>query len=152
MIGTYNAILVATITVIDGDKVLLVKRKKTGFMDGYYATPGGHVDPDETIKEAAVRELKEETGLVVKEQDLELFHILQDENVAPKNYVSFRFIAKKWKGTPRLCEPEKSEDVGFFDIKSPPNISPYVKRDLEILGNPGVTFSRAEKGEFYKEI
>ncbi|OGL36542.1 hypothetical protein A3E49_01205 [Candidatus Saccharibacteria bacterium RIFCSPHIGHO2_12_FULL_49_19] len=152
MTDVYRAILVATITVIDDGKVLLVKRKQTGFMDGYYATPGGHVDADETIREAAVRELKEETGLIVKEQDLKLFHILQDENIAPKNYISFRFLVKKWRGIPRLCEPEKSEDVGFFDINNPPKLSPYVKLDLQVINNRGVTFSRAEKGEFFKEV
>lgn len=99
MTKTYNAILVATVTLIDNGKILLVKRKNTGFMDGYYATPGGHVDPEETIKTAAVRELKEETDLDVKEEDLELFHVLQDENIAPKNYISFRFLSKKWSGS-----------------------------------------------------
>ena len=151
MISTYNAILVATVTAIKDDKILLIKRKNTGFMDGYYATPGGHVDPEETILRAAVREFKEETNLDIQEADLELFHVLQDENTAPKNYISFRFIVRKWSGKLKLNEPSKSEEIAFFDIqKLPEMLSPYVKRDLEVIKNRGITLSRAERGEFFK--
>lgn len=51
----------------DGQKlyVLLIKRKYDPFK-GQYALPGGFVDENETCEQAALRELKEETGLEVK--------------------------------------------------------------------------------------
>ncbi|NPA68194.1 MAG: NUDIX hydrolase [Chlorobi bacterium] len=45
-------------------KILLIKRKNNPFKD-YYALPGGFVDEGETSYKAAIRELKEETGLEV---------------------------------------------------------------------------------------
>ena len=47
------------------DKILLVKRNTVPFK-GYWALPGGRMDPDETMEQTAVREVKEETGLDVK--------------------------------------------------------------------------------------
>ena len=46
------------------DKVLLVKRRTLPF-NGYWALPGGRVDPGETVEETIVREVREETGLDV---------------------------------------------------------------------------------------
>ena len=48
-------------------KVLLIKRGKTPGK-GLYALPGGFVNQNETLKECALRELKEETGLVIADR------------------------------------------------------------------------------------
>ena len=47
------------------DKILLVKRDTVPFK-GYWALPGGRMDPGETVEQTIVRECKEETGLDVK--------------------------------------------------------------------------------------
>jgi len=55
---------VSTITVRDG-KVLLAKRaKKAGF--GLWSLPGGHIETGEPTREAALRELAEETGITAR--------------------------------------------------------------------------------------
>ncbi len=46
-----------------GDRVLLQNRTKADWKG--YALPGGHVEPGESIVDAVVREMKEETGLTV---------------------------------------------------------------------------------------
>ena len=57
--------LTADVVVVaagDGLRVLFIKRAHDPFA-GAWALPGGFVEPTETVAEAAVRELKEETGL-----------------------------------------------------------------------------------------
>jgi inorganic pyrophosphatase len=80
----------AAVFVIDKDKVLLFYRLKNG--QEYYAVPGGGVEPDETPKQAAVRELKEETNL-----DITLGEKI-GEFEEDGNHQYF-YIAKSWSGT-----------------------------------------------------
>ena len=57
-----------------GKKVLLQKRMNTGFMDGYYdATVSGHIEANESITQAALRETREEIGLEVPLTSTRLF-------------------------------------------------------------------------------
>lgn len=56
---------VTAIIEFQNNKILLVKRGTVVFK-GYWALPGGRVDSGETIEQAVVREVKEETGLDVK--------------------------------------------------------------------------------------
>ncbi len=56
---------VATLLYLfDGDNVLLID-KKTGLGKGLVNAPGGHVEEGETAREAAMREITEETGITV---------------------------------------------------------------------------------------
>lgn len=60
--------------------------------------PGGHVEDDETIIQAVVREMKEETGLEVS--DLEnAGYIEWNDSIDNKRHLSILFIAKRYKGT-----------------------------------------------------
>jgi len=56
----------ASVAVFDKKRVLLVKRGKEP-LKGYWSLPGGAIETNETPMEAAVRELREETRLVVSE-------------------------------------------------------------------------------------
>lgn len=54
--------LAASVAVLRGDRVLLAARAKPP-LDHIWSLPGGLVEPGETLAEAALRELKEETGV-----------------------------------------------------------------------------------------
>jgi len=64
-----------------GREVLLIERKNdpTGF-----ALPGGFLDPNETLLECAVRELREETSLTVSKEQLTLVGVYSDPNRDPR--------------------------------------------------------------------
>ena len=62
------------VVVNDRNEILLVKRGNDPFK-GCWALPGGFMEMDETIERCAVRELEEETGIVVSEQDIRLIGV-----------------------------------------------------------------------------
>ncbi len=55
--------------IADGEKVVLIERGNPPFQ-GCWALPGGFVDVCETVEEATVREMKEETSLDVEVAEL----------------------------------------------------------------------------------
>lgn len=81
------------------EKVLL-GLKKLGFGVGKYAGFGGRVEDGETIEEAAVRELREETGLVVSVDDLEpVGRLTLQFPFRPRwNGTVHIFLTRKWTG------------------------------------------------------
>jgi 8-oxo-dGTP diphosphatase len=89
-------------------QVLLLNRPdKLGFPG--YLGPGGKVDFPESMTEGAVRELREETGLIVEPEDLIFKGIY--EYVVPKTnyrYMVFNYLAKKYKGK-LLSDPPEGE-------------------------------------------
>ena len=53
-----------------GDKILLLQRNDDKLLGGTWVTPGGKIDADESAKDAIIREMIEETGVVLQEKDL----------------------------------------------------------------------------------
>jgi 8-oxo-dGTP diphosphatase len=55
--------------IVDGDRVLLVKRAHPP-IQGQWSIPGGVLEVGEMVREAAIREAREETGLIVEPGEL----------------------------------------------------------------------------------
>lgn len=124
----------------EAGKTLLHRRSNTGYMDGYYDFPGGHLEASESFVEAAVRELAEETGLIVRANDLEILHINQNYLSFP--YVVVMFTVKKWQGIPRILESDYCDDLGFFPVEALPEKCTLAVRVVEQsgwLGGPHLT-------------
>lgn len=84
--------------LLDGTKVLLVKRGEDPDL-GWWDIPGGYLDWDQTLEESTVRELFEETGLVAKPEDLELFLIGSNPNNKAQNQVlDVYYFTSKFSG------------------------------------------------------
>lgn len=116
--------------LIRDNKLLLLRRKNTGWKDGQYGVPAGHLEKNETVLSAATREAKEETGIDIKPEDLELVHVMHRK--ANYDYIDFYFNIKKWKGDPFIAEKEKSDDLQWFDLdKLPQNTVDYVRMAFE---------------------
>jgi 8-oxo-dGTP diphosphatase len=123
-------------------KVLLLRRAHTGWLDGFYDPPAGHLELEETLQEGGVRELKEEAGVIVDPKDLKLVHIYQNYNSLKVPYFGFMFIAKKWQGEPKIQEPDKCDDMKFFDLNNlPKKITPYAKLALDDVNNDEISYS-----------
>lgn len=100
-------------------EILLQQRANTGFMDGFWDfSASGHLEEGESIRECAIREVKEEIGVDANEDDLKLIHINQDQFNIP--YLNFTFILDKWQGEPKICEPDKCSGLQYFKTDSLP--------------------------------
>lgn len=113
--------------LVRNGQILLARRCNTGWQDGNYSLPSGHVDPDETIIQALIRETKEEVGVTLKPEEVELVHVMHRMNI----YIDFYFVCKKWQGEPENLEPAKCDDLKWFTLKDlPENIVMSVKQAI----------------------
>jgi 8-oxo-dGTP diphosphatase len=118
------------LVLMKDDKVLLSRRYNTGYCDGKYSLPSGHLNGGETFKEAMAREAKEEIGIDVKTEDLKMVHTL-DRLIPDNERVDFFFTVKKWQGESKNKEPDKCDDLSWFNIDDlPENTVPYVRQVL----------------------
>lgn len=105
--------------VKDG-KVLLSRRQNTGWADGKLTIPGGHVEAGETPRQAAVRELEEELGLKISEEDLQFYCVAQ-RNSDQAEYVAYEFqINLKPEQTPKNTEPELCSELVWAEVDNLP--------------------------------
>ncbi len=124
---------VGAVVLRNNREILLVKRaKKPG--RGYWAIPGGHLEYGETLAEAAIRELEEETG--IRGEPLGIVwvdEILPGEgscrNVDHKHYVLIDILVK-----PENYDVKAGSDAldaGFFPINNPPR--PITSSTLRLI-------------------
>ena len=115
--------------LIKEGKVLLIRRFKTGWRDGEYTLPAGHVDGGESVRAELCREAKEEIGISIKPADLQFVHVMHQRD--KQEYIDFYFAAKTWEGEPANCEPEKCDDLRWAPLNElPENVIPNVKQAL----------------------
>ena len=75
----------ADLVIVYQDELLVIKRNENSeAFPGVLALPGGFLDMHETIEQAAVRELKEETGIDLDELDLSLIDVYSGVNRDPR--------------------------------------------------------------------
>jgi 8-oxo-dGTP pyrophosphatase MutT (NUDIX family) len=120
------------------EQVLLLLRCNTGYRDGEYSVPAGHLDGNETVMAAAIREAEEETGLRLDSANL-VFSSIMHRNEGEER-VDFFIRVLKWQGEPVNAEPEKCGELRWAEIKNlPENTIPYVRKALENYRS-GITF------------
>lgn len=119
------------------EEILLLLRQNTGYLDGYYDLPGGHVDKDEDLFAAMIREAKEEIGIDIFREDMKIVHIYHNFR---NDMLKFVFSVNKYEGNLINNEPEKCKELKWFEIENlPQNIIPKIRK--EIL--------KVENGAFY---
>lgn len=114
---------------IKDHKILLARRLNTGYRDGDYSVPAGHLDGGETVVEAGCREALEEVGVALSGDDLVftgVMHRIEDEE-----RVDFFLVVTKWPREPFNNEPEKCDDLRWVDLDAlPVNTVPYVRQAI----------------------
>lgn len=129
------------------DKLLLIRRFNTGYQDGNYSLPAGHVDGGEPAEEAAVREALEEVGVRIKLEDLRFVHLMHRNVDADDRYkqerVDIFFEALAWDGELINCEPEKCDELRWVSLQElPENVIPEVAHALRAV----------DRGEYYSSF
>ncbi len=126
-------VVVDAIAINNKNQLLLVKRAKHVFRGGKWGLPGGYMDRDETIKDAVIREVKEETNL--KAKPIKLFKVIDNPNRRNevRQNVCFVYIVSA-TGTPKPQESEVSE-VKWVDLDKLPKKEDFAFDHLEIIKN-----------------
>jgi 8-oxo-dGTP diphosphatase len=111
------------------DQILLSRRLNTGYRDGEYSVPAGHLDGNETVIAAAMREAEEEIGLQLAPDDILFCGVMHRQEDDER--VDFFVRILNWSREPFNNEPDKCDDLRWVDRDAlPENTVPYVRKAL----------------------
>ena len=127
------------IMILKDDKVLLGKRhddpeKADSLLhgEGTWTMPGGKLDFGEELKQAAAREVLEETGLRIKKENLKLVSLTNDV-VFDAHFVTIGFLCRDFEGEPKVMEPDEITEWQWFELNNLPR--PVYSPSEKILKN-----------------
>jgi 8-oxo-dGTP diphosphatase len=100
--------------VIERDHAILLGRRKKAYGFHTWGLPGGHLRYGESFEEAAIREVQEETSLVVK--NVRAFGVANDPSLPHSHHIQIGLIATEWSGEVRNLEPDLCELWGFYPL------------------------------------
>ena len=130
----------AHLLLVQDGRILLLRRRNTGYEDGRYSVVAGHMDGGETAREAICREAREEAGIELVPDDLAFAQVVHRADRGER--VSFFFAAIRWRGEVRNLEPHKASELRWFPLDQlPADMVLYVRQAIE----------RWRKGELYGE-
>jgi 8-oxo-dGTP pyrophosphatase MutT (NUDIX family) len=121
------------------NQVLLLRRFNTGFEDGNYSVPAGHLDGGETVRMAAAREALEEVGLQINLTDIVFATVTQRKSEdtllslsGTGERVDFFVRIQAWQDEPFNAEPEKCDELRWYEVDAlPENTIPYVRKAIQ---------------------
>jgi 8-oxo-dGTP diphosphatase len=111
-------------------EVLFGQRQNTGYEDGAWHLPSGHLEAGESVVTALIREAKEEVGVVIDEHEVEFTHVMH--NASSGGRVAFFFTVHRWTGVPENREPDKCSGLRWFPLGDlPDQLIAYCRTALE---------------------
>jgi 8-oxo-dGTP diphosphatase len=120
--------------VFNGEGQLFLSKRSQSCKNerGHWETPGGSVEFGETLEQAVMREMIEEYGAEIEivEQFPAADHLIPAEK---QHWVATTFLARFKTGqTPEIMEPQKCDEIGWFDLDNLPQpLSIITRMDLE---------------------
>lgn len=134
----YQLIAAVYIVLIKDGKILLLQRANTGFEDGNYSFPAGHLLPGESVRDGAIREGMEEIAVVLESEDLTVVHTMlrkkksTDPDVGDR--IDFFVEANHWAGEPKNAEPHVCDNIAWFPLDQlPENTIPYIRQAIDCI-------------------
>ncbi|GAB3644494.1 NUDIX hydrolase [Glycomyces tarimensis] len=128
--------LAVHVLLFDGHDVLFAQRAGTGYADGQWSVPAGHVERGESASAAAVRECSEELGVEVDPADLAL--VLTQHKMDPidgEERVDLFFRASRFVGRPRNREPHKCARLTWAEPGDMTALVGYVEHALDRIAD-----------------
>jgi ADP-ribose pyrophosphatase YjhB (NUDIX family) len=111
-------------------KILLSRRLNTWYEDWNYGLPSGHMDGNETPRQAMTRESSEEIWINLNIEDLKMVTMMYRKKYEDERF-DFFFVANKRNWEIINNEPNKCDDLNWFDINNlPDNTIPYIKKAI----------------------
>jgi len=115
------------------EQILLLRRYNTGYMDGHYTLVSGHLEENEGVTAAMIREAKEEAGLSLSREQISIGHVTH-RKCPDREYIDFFFVVKDLSDNPENMEPDKCDDMQWFTMSElPDNVLPNVKFALDAI-------------------
>jgi ADP-ribose pyrophosphatase YjhB (NUDIX family) len=125
----FKMIVAVHLLLVEDTKVLLARRYKTGYEDGNYSVPAGHVEENESCIDALVREAKEEIDISIHPSDLSLAHVMHRKT--DRESIDFFFICHRYEGIPTIHEPDKCDDIKWVEMAQlPKNTIDYIRQAI----------------------
>lgn len=116
--------------LVQREKILLLRRFNTGYEDGNYSVPAGHLDGNEEIISATIREAKEECGIEIAPDDCHIVQVMHRKSNDER--IDFFVTANKWSGDIINAEPHKCDELKWVEMDHlPGNVIPYIRRAIE---------------------
>lgn len=139
--GRYRQVVGVHLIFERDNRVLLGLRQGTGWRDGYYHVPAGHLEEGETATACAVREASEELGLALREDDLELVHTVHHATGVDDPRIQLFFRVRQWVCEPVNAEPHLCAGLDWFLLQALPEpMVEHTKAALELFPR-GITYS-----------
>ena len=129
----YTVVISSYVIFQQNGRVLLTRRYNTGYRDGEYSLPAGHIEENEFATAAAIREAREEVGAEIRPEDLVPAHIMH-RHCGDHERIDFFFTAKTWTGKITNTEPDRCDNIGWFALEQlPTNTIPISSSSLRIV-------------------
>ena len=107
--------------IFNAQHQLLLGLRKSKHGEGTWCPPGGHLEYGESFEQAAVRETKEETGILIDETQTTIAGVTNDFFAeSGKHYITIHLIVKNIESKPQVCEPEKCAEWQWFPLEKLP--------------------------------
>ena len=114
------------------DAILLVRRRNTGFEDGKLSVVAGHVEPGESVTQAALRETSEEVGVTLSPDRLRVVGVMHRKSDHERVDFFLAYPLAAGDSEPKNCEPEKCSELVWAGVTAlPDDTIPYVRAGIE---------------------